>query len=238
MRFTAAIFLLLSPALAALNLGELQFVIGGKKYNTTHAQGIITTKNGRVRIHIAVKDIDSRFMLVLTADVAKGEETKPLTLTTQDSALGVTLRTMQGSMAVLPHQQLAQINDLTYTERVQVETDQLEQVPEEHGRHGHSHGRLEKKFRKKIRSEYRKVRPRWHTMSAKERLATGEGVIENGAFRDAFLSLQLIPVVSGGKVVSYDGSFAGSGRFSKSISGAEIKPIQGGVFSVKVQSVP
>lgn len=238
MRFFATILLFISPALAALNLGELQFVIGNKKYITTHAQGIVTTKNGRVRIHIAVKDIDSRFMLILTADVAKGEEIKPLTLTTLDSSLGVTLRTMQGSMAVLPHQQLAQINDLAYVQRVEVETDQLEEVPNEQDRHGHAHGKSEKKFRKKIRTEYRKVKPRWHTMSAKERLATGEGVIENGAFRDSFLSLQLIPVVSGGKVVSYDGSFTGNGRFSKSISGAEQKPIQGGAFNVRVQNVP
>ena len=236
MRFWATVLLFCTPALWALNQGELQFVVGGKKYTTTNAQGAITTKNGRVRIHIAVKDVEARFMLVLTADVAKGEETKPLSLTTQDSSLGISLRTAQGSMAVLPHQQLAQVNDLIYVERVQVETGELEEIPEEHGRHGH--GKSERKFRKKIRSEYRKVRPRWHTMSAKERLATGEGVIENGAFRDSFLSLQLVPVVSGGKVMSYDGSFSGSGRFSKSISGAEQKPIQGGIFSVKVHNVP
>lgn len=238
MRFFAAIFFLLAPALQALNLGELQFVVGNKRYTTTNAQAIIVNKNGKVRIHVAVKDVESRFMLVLTADVAQGEETKPLTLTTQDSSLAVTLRTAQGSMAVLPHQQLAQVNDLSYVERVEVETDQLEEVPDERGMHGHHHNKREKKYRKKIRSEYRKVRPRWHTMSTKERLATGEGVIENGAFRDSFLSLQLIPVVSGGKVVSYDGSFAGSGKFSKSISGSELKPIHGGVFSVRVQSVP
>lgn len=238
MRIFAAIFVLLTPALQALNLGELQFVIGGKRYSTTSAQGAIVVKNGRARIHIAVKDTTARFMLILTADVAKGEEIKPLTLTTHDSALSVSLRTMQGSMAVLPHQQLARINDLTYTERVEVQTDELEEVPEQPGRHHEGHGKHEKKFRKKIRSEYRKVRPRWHTMSIKDRLATGEGVIENGAFRDSFLSLQLIPVVSGGKVVSYDGSFGGSGRFSKSISGAEQKAIQGGAFSVRVQNVP
>ncbi len=238
MRIVFGILLALTSALQALNPGELQFAVGAKQYTTTHAQGVVVTKNGKVRIHIAVKDVEARFMLLLTAEVAKGDELKPLTLTTQDSSLAVTLRTMQGSMAVLPHQQLAQVNDTSYVERVEVESDQLEEVPDEKGRLGNGHHGHAKKYRKKIRSEYRKVRPRWHTMSAKERLATGEGVIENGAFRDSFLSLQLIPVLSGGKVVSYDGTFAGSGRFSKSISGAEQKPIQGGVFNVKVQNVP
>lgn len=217
----------------ALAPGELSFTLGGKSYTTQNARAVIQTKGGKTRVMVAVKDISQRFMLVLTADLAPGDEGKPLQLTTDTAALGVTLRTAQGSLAVLPRLQLAKITDTTYSERVEVDTGELEDEPGQQADH-HKDGHHKRK-RRKIRTEYRRVKPRWHTMSRAERLSTGEGVIENAAFRDTFFSLRLIPVKVGEKVVSYEGSFAGVGRFSQSISGAESKPLQNGVFNVQVE---
>lgn len=237
MRFLAVISFLFLFAAHALNPGELQFTVGGKKFSTTKAQSAMTVKNGKVRILIAVKDTTAKFMLIITADVDAGDEKKPLILTTEDSSLSLTLRTLQGSLAILPHQQLVRSADLTYTQRVEVQTDELEEEPRGPQKHnGEKHQGA--KLRKKMKAEYRQVKPVWHAMSKKDRLATGEGVIQNGAFRGTFFSLQLNPVVSGGKVVSLTGGFTGSGRSSNSISGAELKPIHDGVFSVKVQHAP
>lgn len=237
MRFFAVISFLSFSGIHALNPGELQFTVGNKNFSTVNAQSAIMVKNGRVRILIAVKDSTAKFMLIITADVDSGDEKKPLILTTEDSTLSLTLRTLQGSLAILPHRQLARSADLTYTQRVDVQTDELEVEPHSLLKQtGDKHQSLRQ--RKKVRVEYRKVRPAWQTMSKKDRLATGEGVIQNGAFRDTFFSLQLTPVISGGKVVSLAGGFAGNGRFSASVSGAELKPIRSGIFNVKVQYAP
>lgn len=229
----AVIFFSLMAGVSALAEGELQFTLNGRKYTTQNAQAIVETKRGKTRIYIAVKDVTEKFMLMLTAELTPGQELKPLQLTTEDSALSVSLRTKQGTFAVMPHTQLAPITDQTYSERVAVETNETEDDPQA----THSHNGLRRK-RKKIRSEYRRVKPRWHTMSREERIKHGEGVIINSAFKDALFMLSLQPVISGGKVVSLDGTFGGTGRLAQGISGHEIKPIQNGSFKVKVQYVP
>jgi hypothetical protein len=172
-------------------------------------------------------------MLMLTAELKPGQELTPLQLTTEDSTLSVSLRTKQGTFAVMPHTQLAPITEHMYSERVEVETNETEDDP--HAAPSHS-GRRQK--RKKIRAEYRRVKPRWHTMSKEDRIKHGEGVIVNSAFKDALFMLSLQPVVLGGKLVSLDGTFGGTGRLGHGISGNEIKPIQNGSFKVKVQYVP
>ena len=241
MRFAAILFSLWVSVVQAVEPGILQFTIGGKTFSTVSALGALETKNGRVRIYIGVKDVSAKFMLMITADVAQGDEKKPMVLTTEDSSICFTLRTQQGALAILPHQQLAQSTDSLYMERVEVDSGQLEEVPatsqpNQSGQFGNYH--QEKKYRKKIKLEYRKAKPKWHSMSKKERLASGEGVIENGAFRNSHLLLQINPVVAGGKVVAINGTFGGSGRFSTSITGAEQRSIQGGNFNVKVQYAP
>lgn len=240
MKSAIAFTLLCATSAWALDQGELQFSVAGKTYSTAHAQAVVHTQKGRTRIYIAVKDVTQRFMLLLSADVEKGSETKPLFLTTEDSNLSISLRTAQGALAILPYQQMAKPTALEYTERVDVDSGQWEDDPNEAPEtHGHHHGhKKERRKRKKIRSEYRKVKPRWHTMTRQERLASGEGVIQNGTFKDTYFVLQLTPVVSANKVVSFTGTFSGSGRFSRSIAGAEVKPVQNGAFNVRVENVP
>ena len=75
-------------------------------------------------------------------------------------------------------------------------------------------------------------------MSRRDRLNTGAGVIENGAFRDTHFTLQLTPNVVNGKVVSYQGSFSGSGRFAPQASNGEIRLLSGGEFHVRVEHAP
>lgn len=233
MKLAALIFFLCIAHVAALAEGELQFTLNGKKYSTQNAQAIVESKRGKTRIHIAVKDVTEKFMLYVSAEIQPGDELKPLQLTTEDSTLTVSLRTKQGTFAVMPHIQLAPVTDLTYSEQVQVETSEMEDDPHATP---HEHTGARKK-RKKIRTEYRRVKPKWHTMSKADRIKHGEGIIENGAFRDSLFLLKLQPVVAGGKLVSLDGTFGGTGRLARGMSG-DIKPIQNGNFRVKVTYVP
>lgn len=227
--------LCLSP-LWSLDQGELQFAVGGKQYHTTQAQGMVQPIKGKSRIMIAVKDATARFMLILTADVDSGQEKLPLFLNTADSSLTATLKTRQGALAVMPQVQLARVDPrIEYVEVTHVETGETEDDPEDHVRH--SNQGHQRKKRKKLRAEYRRVKPRWHTMDKKERLKSGEGIIENHTFRDTYFTLQLVPVISGGKVVSYTGNFSGTGRYSGSVSGAEVRSISNGAFNVKVENV-
>ncbi len=231
-----AVGLICLTSIWSLEEGELKFSIGGKQYATTNAQGLVQVKKGKARIYIAVKDIESRFMLVLTADVPQGQETQQLNLNTSDSELTASLRTRNGTFAVMPQVQLAKIDpQISYVESSHVETGELEDDPEDKA-DKHS-GKHTIKKRKKMRSEYKRVKPRWHTMTHKERVKSGEGVIENNSFRETHFALQLTPVLSQGKVVSYTGTFAGSGRFSNTVSGSEVRPIKNGVFRVRVDNV-
>lgn len=226
-------------SLSALDQGELKFSLGNKNYATQHAQGLIQVKGGKARIHIAVKDVNAHFMLVFTADVQPGWEKQILNLNTEDSSLNVAVRTRAGTFAVTPHTQLAKADtQLTYTERADTETEQLEDEPEEKnlGQSVTSRRDHVAKKRRKFKSEYRRVKPKWHNMPKSERIKTGEGVISNNSFRDTYFALRLVPVLSQGKVVSYTGSFSGAGRFSSSVSGADVKTIQNGVFHVRVEN--
>jgi hypothetical protein len=234
--------LLISSAGAwALGEGELRFDLAGKSYSTAKAKGAVFVKNGKSRIFIGVKDATNKFILTFTADIPNGDEVRPLNLTTEDSSLAVSLRTTQGSLAVLPQVQLAKNTDITYMERVDVISSEMEDDPDDRdypGTHGHKNGHYKKRQRRKVRSEYRRVKPRWVGKSKAERMRLGEGIIQNKSFRDTYFSLQLTPVLSQGKVVSYTGSFSGTGRFSRSISGAEIKPISNGVLNVGIEYAP
>jgi hypothetical protein len=240
MRFFAVIAVSLLSGAWALGEGDLQFTLAGRNYTTQNAAALVQTKNGKSRIIIAVKDISQRFLLMMTADVAAGREKQALSLNSVDTEIAVTLRTQQGAFALLPQQQLAKETNLTYSERVDIVTGEIEDEAESdadisdrlNGKH------REKRKRKKIRSEYRRIKPAWIKMSRTDRLNSGAGVIENGAFRDTHFTLQLTPNVVNGKVVSYQGSFAGSGRFAQGNSAGVIKSISGGSFRVRVENAP
>ncbi|AFM14591.1 hypothetical protein [Turneriella parva] len=240
MRIFAVTILLACTPLVALGEGELQFSLGGRAYATQHAAALVTTRNGKSRIVVAVKDINQRFLLMLSADVAAGNEKQPLYLSSADTDLAVTLRSSQGVFSLLPQQQLAKDANITYVEQVNIETDEFEDELESPAE---IQDRLRGKFharrkRKKMRSEYRRVKPAWTRMSRQNRLETGAGVIQNGAFRDTHFTLQLTPNVVNGKVVSYQGSFSGSGRFAAQSGSGEIKMLSGGRFHVRVEHAP
>lgn len=231
----AAIFFAVGFNLAALPSGELRFQLGDRSYATTNALAAIEKKGANRRVTVAVKDIAQRFLFILTVDLPAGNELKPLELSTATDAVSLVLRTQQGSLAVLPQIQFAKPTDEMYSERVEVDTGELEDDPTVNTQRSSAHDTVKKRRRHKKRVEYRRVKPRWHTMSREEKLQTGEGVIRNGSFANTSFRVRLVPVVSQGKVVSYEGSFGGVGRFSNSVSGAHLKSIQGGVFNVQVQ---
>jgi len=222
----------------AISEGELQFTLGGKRYATQNAVAMLQKKADKTRVVIAVKDIEQRFLLLLTADVAKGDELKPLQLNTLDHALALNLRTQQGVFAVLPPTQLAKPNADTYVERVEVDSGQWEDEPGSIDSSDRNRPAQPKQKRRKIKVEYRKVKPRWHQMTREQRELTGEGVIANRAFQDTYFTLTLTPVIVADKVTAYQGAFSGSGRFSRSISGADIRQVQDGAFYVRVQHAP
>lgn len=235
MRFLP-LLILFSSALAAIEQGALKFSVAGKNYTTANAQGMVQAKNGKSRILIAVKDVEQRFMLMVTADVVAGQEKETLILNSEDSELTVSLRTRQGTLAIMPHTQLAKIDpQMAYIERRDVDTGQTEEDPDDTDRE--KNGQRSRKRRAKMKSEYHRVKPRWHQMSRADRLKQGEGVIQNNSFRNTFFALKLVPVLSQGKVVAYSGTFSGAGRFSNSVSGSEIRPIERGEFHIKVENV-
>jgi len=217
----------------ALSDGDLYFSIAGRNFHTSTAEAVIETKAGKKRILIAVKDRDQKFLFVFTAQLPRDEEARPQTLDSAHSDISVNLRTMQGSFALLPAVQLAKPTNLTYSEAVDVDTGELEDDPTDSRPHADKNAKRRK--RRKIRREFKRVKPRWHTMSRRERIEQGEGVIENGAFKNAYFTLHLVPVVAGGKVTSYEGSFSGTGRYSRNTGTGEIVPITGGRFKVRVQ---
>jgi hypothetical protein len=222
----------------AITAGALRFQVGAKSYATEHAVAMIEKKGAKSRIMIAVKDIEQRFLFLLTADVPAGDELKALRLTTADSQLALTLRTPEGLFAVLPETQLAKANNELYTERVEIATEEYEDDPAEPPNHDERKLQRERKKRRKVRSEYRKVAPRWQKLTREERIRSGEGIIANRAFQDTYFTLTLTPVIQAGKVTAYQGSFSGTARFSQSVSGAEIRRISEGMLNVGVQYAP
>ena len=227
---------LFCSALFGVEQGELRFSVGGKTYTTSNAQGVLLLKAKKSRIHIAVKDVSQRFLFMVTADVEPGREKEPLFLTSEDTELSVSLRTSRGVLAILPEVQLAKVDpQLVYIERKDVETGETEEVV--NGQSGDKHSEQKRLNRRKIRSEYERKTPRWHQMSRSERLKSGSGVIRNEAFRNTFFAIRLVPILAAGKVIAYNGTFSGTGRFSNSIQGGEIRAIEGGEFHVKVENV-
>jgi hypothetical protein len=249
MKSIALIFTVITISLGSaeapseMDQGQLRFALNGRQYVTQHAQGILQLKSNKARIFIAVKDVSSRFMLIFTADVEPGMEKKLMHLNTVDSGLSVSLRTEQGVFAVMPEIQMARGGDkIEYIERVPVDTGQLEDDPDavvDTSSPGiKAEQRVKKPKRKKVRSEYRRAKPRWANMPRSERIKRGEGIVGHKAFRDTFFSLQLTPILSEGKVVAYKGAFAGTGRFAQGPVGGEIRSIQGGRFNIKVENAP
>lgn len=226
--------LMFTGAVQALADGELSFTIAGKHYSTAGAQAVIENKGGKRRLLIAVKDKAQKFLLVFTAMLANGDETRAQTLNTSSSELSLNLRTMQGTFAVLPAFQMATGTGIAYSESIAVESGELEDDPN-HKPQAHDSRDFKRRKRKKIRQEYRRTEPHWKKLSRKERIERGEGVIQNAAFKDTYFTLQFTPVLSQGKVVSYEGTFSGTGRFARESGTSEVKPVQGGQFKVLVQ---
>ena len=220
-------------AIMPVDRGVMQFTLNNSTFVANGAEGAIIDSNGKKRIFIAVKDRTAGVLLMITADVAKGDELLPLNLTTVSTELSVTLRTRSGVMTVLPQIQMVKDTQIRYNERIETVSDAEENV-EEIGSDGKKHV----VSRKKIKVEYRRAKPKWQTMTPNERLLVGEGVYENKAFKDTFFSVQLVPEVVNGKVVAYTGTFAGSGRFSSAMNTASVKNLQQGSFNVRVQYAP
>lgn len=229
----ALLFLTPSP-MQALSEGELHFTVRGKTYTTQNAIAALQAKGDKTRIMIAVKDVEQRFMLTLTVDVARGDEQKTLRVSTEDTPLGFTLRTPQGALAVIPSVQLAKPTNDTYSVQFTKETNEWEDDPADQ----ESPTKRRNRKRRKVRTEYQRVKPTWHTMTSEQRRQTGEGVIANHAFDDTYFTVTLIPVIEAGKVISYEGVFSGTARFSQSISGAQVVPVNHGAFKVRVQYAP
>jgi len=230
-------------ALGAVDEGTLSFSIGNRTYQTKAAVGAMQPLKDSTRIFVGVKDRDARFLFSFTVDIKKGSETETLTLTTYDHDLSVVFRSQHGAMAILPEVQLVKENpNEMYVERVEVDSGTMEEVDDRvNPTFGNRIQSLEKSSRhkrqKKIYAKYRLVKPRWHTMTKEQRIASGEGIIKNKKFENTFFAVTLKPVVAQGKIIAYEGSFSGIGRFAKNATGAEFTPIKNGEFFVKVENV-
>lgn len=224
----------LAPAYA--ESGELRFRLGNTTYSTRHAVAMLKNIQGKKRLVVAVKDIEQRFLFALTADLNPADTTKPLQLSTENGEISLSLRTPQGVLAVLPRYQLAKNTPgLYYTERVEKVTDEWEEEPVQNGDEQQSVAK--RRLRRKVKVEYQKVKPRWQDYTREQRIASGEGLIDNKAFEDTHFTVKLTPIFEQGRVVGYEGNFSGTGRFARGLEPAEIKPIQNGYFHVRLANV-
>ncbi|HRP70518.1 MAG TPA: hypothetical protein PLY93_13400, partial [Turneriella sp.] len=158
-------------ALFAVSEGELTFSVAGDNYVSHGAQGVLQTLKNQKRIVVAVKDRDAKFLFALTVDVPQESETQTLHLNTHDSVMSVVFRSTKGSMAIMPVVQFAKEDpNAIEIERIEKETNEYESESPADAklrkrRHNDPHPP-----RKKLHVEYRRVKPRWHSMTKEERL--------------------------------------------------------------------
>lgn len=214
--------------------GQLRFKLDNTQYSTQQAMAVLKTVGDKKRLFVAVKDREQRFMFALTADLNPADTAKPLQLTTENGAVSLSLRTPQGVLAVLPRYQLAKNTPDLYTERIEKVTDEWEEEPVPAT---DAQTKEKRRLRRKVKVEYQKVKPRWHNYTREQRIESGEGIIDNKAFENTHFVLKLTPIVEQGKLVGYEGNFAGVARFARGLDAAETKAIQNGYFHVRLADV-
>ncbi|MBF0236437.1 MAG: hypothetical protein HQM12_01930 [SAR324 cluster bacterium] len=130
-----------------------------------------------------------------------------LHLSTEFNALSLSMTSENYKVAIIPARQLAPTSEMQYTSR-QANTGQF------------------------VRQQ-----ARWVSMSRKQRLATGEGVIHNEKLDGTILYVNLTPVVKDQEIVEFLGTFSGVVKNGQSDQNDEnATTLSNGEFRVAVQT--
>lgn len=247
MRILVGIFLAFcGPALMAEYSAE--FKIGGKLYQLTGGYAVITQKNGKTQLMLAVKDGTAKAQFAVTAELPDGALGNTTELSTELHPLSAVIVNPKGIYSVIPHVNLARDDFMIYNAKEEIDTGELEDHPKDRPherihecRQGYTERCLklakeQRAKKKKIRVHYRKHGPTWVGKSRKERIDSGDGVHKDNKYKDTTFTLRLTPVIVDGKLTAVNGTFAGVVVYNEGLNPAQKATIQNGKFSMQVKN--
>ena len=198
----------LSADPAKLALGELNFSVAKNQYIFSNALASIEQRqDGKSVVTVGLSDPKTKAKIILAAFSI--DPTQLQHLSSEYNNISFTLKTSEVSASLIPSKQLTQEGDLRYSSR-QLTND---------------------KTQRSIRK-----RARWATMSRRQRLATGEGVINNSKMEGTIFYLNLYPLIKDEKLIELNGVFSGLLRLNNHATGAEeLTPLSEGEFRVHVE---
>lgn len=223
------------------------FTLGGRQYQLQGGQAVLNTVKGRTQLILAVRDVQSKAQIAITAEIPAGALTgAPLELTADFHLVSAVIINTKGIYSFVPQVTLARDSFMQYVKKEEIATDELEEDPHDRPqdrlaecRQGFSEQcmklmRHHRHKRKKVRVKYSKHGPTWVGKSREERIATGDGIMREEKFKDTSFILRLVPVLNGGKMTQITGSFAGVMVYNEGMNPAVKLPVQNGQFDLQV----
>ena len=246
MRF-ANLFLFSGLFCAVTADAGMSFNLGGKQYLLQGGQAVVHTVKGRTQLILAVRDMQSKAQIAITAELPAGALTgAPLELNADLYPVSAVIINAKGIYSFVPHVTLSRDDFMQYVKKEEISTDEIEDDPHDRPQdrlsecrqglseqcvklmHQHRHKR------KKVRVKYSKHGPTWVNKTRAERIATGDGIIREEKFKDTTFILRLTPVVNGGKITQFTGSFAGIMVYNEGMNPAVKLPVQNGTIDLQV----
>lgn len=246
MRFVTAIIFsgLFYAAAADAGMG---FTIHGRQYQLQGGQAVVNIVKGRTQLILAVRDVQSKAQIAITAEIPAGALTgAPLELTADLHPVSAVIVNVKGIYSLAPHVTLSRDDFMQYVKKEEIVTDEVEDDPHDRPQdrlaecrqnlnenclklmHAHRHKR------KKVRVKYSKHAPTWVNKTRSERIASGDGIVREEKYKDTSFILRLTPVIHGGKVTQVTGSFAGVMVYNEGMNPAVKLPVQNGKIDLQV----
>jgi hypothetical protein len=238
---------------------NLSFRIGGRHYQLSGAQAVMTTKHGKLQLVIAARDTTKKSMFAITAELPQNAFDAVQEVSAEFHPVSLVIMNTKGVYSLAPHVTLARDDFIRYTKKEQFTTDQMEDDPDDRpenripdcqkntinntaeqksaNRFSDACERLRmqnRRKRKKVLARYTKHAPSWINKSRAERIASADGVMRENKYQDTMFVLRLTPVKAGGKLTGISGTFSGIVVYNQGMSPAVKTPLQNGSFSVQV----
>jgi len=208
------------------------FSVGQKTYHLSGGNAVIRVKNGKTQLLIAVRDGNAKAQLAIMAEIPGNLPETPIILSAEHNALSAVIVNPSGIYSIAPNTMLSHDTAMQYTAKEEIETGELEDDPTDKPQKNHA-----RRKRKRRRVAYKKHGPTWVGKSRRERLDSGDGVLRESKYKDSTLSLSLVPVITGGKITSITGTFAGVVVYNQGMSAPQNIPLKNGRFTMQVQYV-
>lgn len=232
---------------AAIADAGMGFTLSGRQYQLQGGQAVLNTVKGRTQLILAVRDIQSKAQIAITAEIPAGAlNGAPLELSADLYPVSAVIVNAKGIYSVVPHVTLARDDFMQYTKKEEIVTDEAEDDPHdrpqdrlvecrrEMNEHCMKLMQQHRLKRKKVRVKYSKHGPTWVGKSRAERIATGDGIMREEKFKDTSFILRLTPVMNGNKVTQFTGSFAGVMVYNEGMNPAIKLPVQNGTIDLQV----